>query len=176
VADIAIQAALTGHLVFSTLHTNDAPSAITRLVDMGVKPFLVASSIQAIMAQRLIRMLCPKCRQPDPDPDRKMLRLVGIGEEEISRGNISKPGRCAACGSSGYRGRKAIFEMMIMNSEIRDLAFERASISKLREAAIRSGMRSLLGDGKIKILRGDTTPGEVARFAQIEGFNPNEIG
>ena len=176
VADIAIQAALTGHLVFSTLHTNDAPSAITRLVDMGVKPFLVASSIQAIMAQRLIRMLCPKCRQPDPEPDRKVLKLVGIGEEEIARWNISKPGRCAACGSSGFRGRKAIFEMMIMNSEIRDLAFERAAISKLREAAIRSGMRSLLGDGKIKILRGDTTPSEVARFAQIEGFNPNEIG
>ncbi len=175
VADIAIQAALTGHLVFSTLHTNDAPSAITRLVDMGVKPFLVASSIQAIMAQRLIRMLCQKCRQPDPEPDKKMLQLVGIHEEEVARGNISRPGRCAACGSSGYRGRKAIFEMMIMNSEIRDLAFERAPIAKIREAAIRGGMRSLLGDGKIKILRGDTTPGEVARFAQIEGFNPNEI-
>ena len=175
VADIAIQAALTGHLVFSTLHTNDAPSAITRLVDMGVKPFLVASSIQAIMAQRLIRMLCPKCRQPDPDPDRKLLRLVNISDEEIANGSIHKPGRCAACNNAGFRGRKAIFEMMIMNSELRDLAFQRASIGKLREAAIRAGMRSLLGDGKLKILRGDTTPHEVARFAQIEGFNPNEI-
>jgi len=175
VADIAIQAALTGHLVFSTLHTNDAPSAITRLVDMGVKPFLVASSIQAIMAQRLIRMLCQKCRQPDPEPDLKMLRLVGVTDEEVARGNVSKPGRCPACNSAGFRGRKAIFEMMIMNGEIRDLAFQRAPIAKVREAAIRSGMRSLLGDGKIKILRGDTTPGEVARFAQIEGFNPNEI-
>jgi len=175
VADIAIQAALTGHLVFSTLHTNDAPSAITRLVDMGVKPFLVASSIQAIMAQRLIRMLCPKCRQPDENPDRKVLKLVGISEEEIERGNISGPGRCSNCGNSGFRGRKAIFEMMVMNSEIRDLAFERAPIAKIREAAIRGGMRSLLSDGKIKILRGDTVPAEVARFAQIEGFNPNEI-
>jgi type IV pilus assembly protein PilB len=175
VADIAIQAALTGHLVFSTLHTNDAPSAITRLVDMGVKPFLVASSIQAIMAQRLIRMLCPKCRQPEDAPDSKLLRLVNISDEEAARGSIMKPGRCANCNQSGFRGRKAIFEMMIMNPELRDLAFERASISRLREAAIRSGMRSLLGDGKLKILRGDTTCGEVARFAQIEGFDPSEI-
>jgi type IV pilus assembly protein PilB len=175
VADIAIQAALTGHLVFSTLHTNDAPSAITRLVDMGVKPFLVASSIQAIMAQRLIRMLCPKCRQPDENPDRKVLKLVGIDEGDVERGNICGPGRCSNCGNSGFRGRKAIFEMMVMNSEIRDLAFERAPIAKIREAAIRGGMRSLLSDGKLKILRGDTVPAEVARFAQIEGFNPNEI-
>jgi type IV pilus assembly protein PilB len=175
VADIAIQAALTGHLVFSTLHTNDAPSAITRLVDMGVKPFLVASSIQAIMAQRLIRMLCPKCRQPEDAPDAKLLRLVNISDDEVARGSLMKPGRCANCNQSGYRGRKAIFEMMIMNAELRDLAFQRASISRLREAAIRAGMRSLLGDGKIKILRGDTTCGEVARFAQIEGFDPSEI-
>ena len=176
VGDIAIQAALTGHLVFSTLHTNDAPSAITRLVDMGIKPFLVASSIQAIMAQRLIRVLCPNCKQPDPNPDTKMLRLVNISPEEVAAGNIQQAVGCTKCNGSGFKGRQAIFELMIMNSEIRELAFERASISAIRQAAIRGGMRSLLGDGKVKILRGVTTPDEVARFAQIEGFDPTEIG
>ena len=175
VADIAIQASLTGHLVFSTLHTNDAPSAITRLVDMGVKPFLVASAIQAIMAQRLIRILCDKCKVRDPSPDRRVLRLVNITDDEALAGNICKPVGCDACGGAGYRGRKAIFEMMVMNSEIRELAFNRASVGRIRQAALRNGMRSLLGDGKIKILKGVTTPDEVAKFAQIEGFNPNEI-
>jgi type IV pilus assembly protein PilB len=175
VADIAIQASLTGHLVFSTLHTNDAPSAITRLIDIGVKPFLVASSIQAIMAQRLIRILCPKCAQPDEEPDPRFLKLVNINPDEVEAGNIRKSVGCPNCGGTGYRGRKAIFELMRMNAEVRELAFERAQISKIREAAIRGGMRSLLGDGKVKILRGDTTPEEIAKFAQIEGFNPNEI-
>jgi len=168
VAEIAIQAALTGHLVFSTLHTNDAPSAITRLIDMGVKPFLVASSIQAIMAQRLIRILCPRCREKTTDVDPRIMRLLGISEDEVINGNVSKPVGCVNCGDIGFRGRKAIFEMLRMNTEIRQLAFERASLSKLRAAAIRSGMRTLLGDGKLKILRGDTTPEEVARFAQMD--------
>jgi type IV pilus assembly protein PilB len=160
---------LTGHLVFSTLHTNDAPSAITRLIDMGVKPFLVASSIQAIMAQRLIRMLCPKCRAKDTEPqDPRLMRLMGITPEEVSAGNISKPVGCVHCGTVGYRGRKAIFEMMRMNTEIRDMAFRRAPISQIRTAAIRAGMRTLLGDGKIKILRGDTTMDEVSKFAQAD--------
>ncbi len=166
VADIAIQAALTGHLVFSTLHTNDAPSAITRLLDMGVKPFLVASAIQAILAQRLIRMLCKECRQRDPDPDRKLLRLVDISDEEAAAGKISRPAGCTTCGKIGYRGRKAIFELMHLNPEIRELAYNRSPVVDVRAAAVRSGMRTLLADGKIKILRGDTTPGEVAKFAQ----------
>jgi type IV pilus assembly protein PilB len=170
VAEIAVQAALTGHLVFSTLHTNDAPSAITRLLDMGVKPFLVASSIQAVMAQRLVRLLCDKCRQPDDDPDERLLDLVDISEEERRQGNISKPVGCSHCGGLGFRGRKAIFEMMKMNSEIRELAFNRAGVSAVRDAAIRNGMRTLLSDGKIKILRGETTPAEVARFAQAESM------
>jgi type IV pilus assembly protein PilB len=175
VADIAIQAALTGHMVFSTLHTNDAPSAITRLIDMGVKPFLVASSIQAVMGQRLIRMLCEKCKAPEDNPDRKVLRLIGMTDEEMARGTMMKAVGCQACGGTGYRGRRAIFELMKMNSEIRDLAFNRSSVSKLRAAAVRGGMRSLVEDGKIKILRGMTTPAEVANFAQIDGFNPAEV-
>ena len=170
VADIAIQAALTGHLVFSTLHTNDAPSAITRLIDMGVKPFLVASSIQAVLAQRLVRILCDKCKGPDPDVDPKLLKLVGISE--LERGQVMGPKGCPACGGVGYKGRRGIYEMMIMNSEIRQLAFERSGISKLRSAAVRNGMRGLLGDGRLKILKGRTTPEEIAKFAQIEGFDP----
>ncbi len=174
VADIAIQAALTGHLVFSTLHTNDAPSAITRLIDMGVKPFLVASSIQAVLAQRLGRVLCNKCKALDDAPDPKFLKLCDIGREEAA-GRVMKAVGCPACGGIGYKGRKAIFEMMIMNAEIRDLAFQRSGVSKIRAAAVRGGMRSLLGDGRIKILKGVTTPEEVAKYAQIEGFDPNEL-
>ena len=174
VADIAIQAALTGHLVFSTLHTNDAPSAITRLVDMGVKPFLVASSIQAIMSQRLARILCDKCKKLDPAPDPKILRLVEIADSEKEK--VMMPVGCPECGGVGYRGRRGIYEMMIMNSEIRNLAFERAGIAKLRAAAIRSGMRTLLGDGKLKILRGRTTPIEISKFAQTSTFDPASVG
>ena len=168
VAEIAVQAALTGHLVFSTLHTNDGPTAITRLLDMGVKPFLVASSIQAVMAQRLVRVLCGKCKEPDPDPDPNLLRLVDITDAEREAHPVYRPVGCAHCGDVGYRGRKAIFEMMIMNSELRELAFNQASLGKIRGAATRAGMRDLLTDGKIKILRGETTPAEVARFAQAE--------
>ncbi|MBL9031872.1 MAG: Flp pilus assembly complex ATPase component TadA [Phycisphaerae bacterium] len=167
VAEIAVQAALTGHLVFSTLHTNDAPSAITRLIDIGVKPFLVASSIQAIMAQRLIRILCNQCKAIDPDPDHKYLRLVGITPEE-AKGRVHKAVGCPNCNNTGYRGRKAIFELMSMNSEIRDLAFKLAPIAQIRRAAIANGMRPLVGDGKLKVLKGVTTPDEVSRSTQIE--------
>jgi type IV pilus assembly protein PilB len=169
VAEVAIQAALTGHLVFSTLHTNDAPSAITRLIDMGVKPFLVASSIQAVMAQRLIRVLCPKCKQPDANPDPKFLRLVGVTPEDRARHTVYKSVGCPDCNNTGYRGRKAIFELMVMNSQIRDLAFKCSPVNQLRRAAISAGMRSLVEDGRVKILKGVTTPDEIARVAQLEG-------
>jgi type IV pilus assembly protein PilB len=171
VAEVAIQAALTGHLVFSTLHTNDAPSAITRLIDMGVKPYLVASSIQAILAQRLIRILCPHCRKRDPEPDQRLLRLVDISPEEAAKGNVCLPVGCPQCNKVGFRGRKGIFEMMRMNAECRELAFTRAPLTQVRAAAERAGMRSLLRDGKIKILNGITTPDEVARFAQADTPN-----
>jgi type IV pilus assembly protein PilB len=170
VAEVAIQAALTGHLVFSTLHTNDAPSAITRLVDMGVKPFLVASSIQAIMAQRLIRTLCEKCKAPDPDPDKKFLQLMGISERDMQGRTIMRAVGCPSCNNTGYRGRKGIFEMMIMNNEVRELAFKRAPTNVIRKAAIASGMKTLLDDGKIKIFSGITTPTEIARVTQAEGI------
>ena len=169
VGEVAIQAALTGHLVFSTLHTNDAPSAITRLIDMGIKPFLVASSIQAVMAQRLIRVLCSKCKAPDENPDPKFMRLTGITPEDRAHHTIYQPAGCDACGGTGYKGRKAIFELMTMNQQIRELAFDRAPVNQLRKAALNAGMRPLLDDGKIKILNGVTSAAEIARIVQVEG-------
>jgi len=170
VADIAIQAALTGHLVFSTLHTNDAPSAITRLIDMGVKPFLVASSIQAIMAQRLVRVICENCKTIDPSPDPHYLRLLSITPDELRKHPIYKGAGCNKCAGSGYRGRIAIFEMLEMNNQIRELAFGHAPANELRRAARASGMKTLLMDGRIKVFKGVTTPAEVSRVTQAEGL------
>jgi len=174
VAEVAIQAALTGHLVFSTLHTNDAPSSITRLIDMGVKPFLVASSIQAVLAQRLARVLCNACKEEDPNPDPKFLRLVGITPEERAQNTIYKAIGCDKCGGSGYRGRKAIFELMVMNAEIRDLAFRQEPLMQVRRAALNNGMRPLTEDGKRKVLKGITTPADIARITQADDVDYNE--
>jgi type IV pilus assembly protein PilB len=170
VAEVAIQAALTGHLVFSTLHTNDAPGAITRLIDMGVKPFLVASSVQAMLAQRLIRALCPKCKQADKEPDLMWLKLCGIKADDLKDKIIYKPRGCDYCSGTGFRGRIGIFEMMVMNNELRTLAFERAPTNKIRKAALAGGMKSLLADGRIKVLAGITTAEEIVKVAQIEGI------
>ncbi len=169
VADIAIQAALTGHLVFSTLHTNDAPSAITRLIDMGVKPFLVASAIQAVMAQRLVRVICSKCRVVDQNADPGLLGSLGIAMEDIADRPVYKGAGCGQCQGTGYKGRIAIFEMFEMNTEIRELAFTKAPTTELRKAAKASGMRSLTEDGIMKIFKGITTAEEVVRITQTEG-------
>lgn len=167
VGEIAIQAALTGHLVFSTLHTNDAPSAMTRLIDMGIKPFLVASSIQAVMAQRLIRVLYSNKRLATADElDHKYLRLINLKAEE-ALGRVYTAVPCDEA-PSGYKGRKAIFEMMQMNAEIRDLAFKQAPSSKIRRAALASGMKELVDDGRLKVINGVTTPEEIARVSQVE--------
>jgi len=163
VADVAMAAALTGHLVFSTLHTNDAPSAITRLLDMGVKPFLVSSSVQAVMAQRLIRRICENCREEYKNVDHKFLKLLGFSGEEIETATFQHGAGCDQCSNIGYHGRQGIFEMFVMNAQLRDLTFNRASLSELRQAAKASGMKSLLEDGRRKVLRGVTTPEEVAR-------------
>jgi len=168
VGDVAIQAALTGHLVFSTLHTNDAPSAITRLIDMGIKPFLVASSIQAIMAQRLIRVICKECKEEDPTPDKFKLKLLGLTDDELTGVTLYRGRGCARCGGSGFHGRFGVFEMLQMNSELRELAFNRAPTTQLRKAAYASGMRSLREDGRLKVLRGVTTAEEILRVAQAD--------
>ncbi|MEX0746251.1 MAG: GspE/PulE family protein [Phycisphaeraceae bacterium] len=170
VGEVAVQAALTGHLVFSTLHTNDAPSAITRLVDMGLKPFLVASSIQAVLAQRLVRVLCEHCKEEDDTPNVRMMKLCGFKPEDLEGQTIYKAGGCKRCSNTGYRGRRGIYELMVMNNELRELAFNRAPLSKVRQAAATSGMRNLLGDGRLKILDGETTLEEISRITQVEGL------
>ena len=166
VGEVAIQAALTGHLVFSTLHTNDAPSAITRLIDMGIKPFLVASSVQAILAQRLIRVICSECKQPHEDPDPKVLRSLGFTENELKGKTIYHGVGCDSCSGTGYRGRQGVFELLVMNPTIMELAFRRAPLGELRRAARASGMRPLVEDGRLKILNGVTTPEELIRVTQ----------
>jgi type IV pilus assembly protein PilB len=143
---------------------------------MGVKPFLVASSVQAIMAQRLIRTLCDKCKGPDPDPDKKLLALMGFTEKELAGRTLMRAVGCPNCNGTGYRGRKGIFEMMLMNNEVRELAFKRAPANILRKAAKASGMKSLLDDGRIKILAGITTCAEIARVTQAEGIIAEQPG
>jgi type IV pilus assembly protein PilB len=169
VGEVAIQAALTGHLVFSTLHTNDAPSAITRLIDMGVKPFLVASAVQAIMAQRLVRVLCDECKEDNPSPNETMMKIVGLSRQELGDHKVKRGKGCKRCHNTGFRGRLGIFEMLSMNNELRELAFNRAPTSTIRKAAIAGGMRTLVEDGKLKIVKGVTTVEEIARHAQAEG-------
>ena len=169
VGEVAIQAALTGHLVFSTLHTNDAPSAITRLIDMGIKPFLVASSIQAIMAQRLVRIICSECKVVDDAVSPTTMRLLGFSAAEVEGKVFYKGTGCKRCSQSGYRGRRGIFEMFVLNTQLRELAFNRAPANQLRAAARAAGMKTLLDDGKLKILAGKTTPDELLRITQMEG-------
>ena len=159
-AEIAIQASLTGHLVFSTLHTNDAPSAITRLVDIGVQPFLVASSVIAIMAQRLVRVVCPKCKQPDQPPAHE-IRAAGISPERLKTATFMRGTGCNHCNHTGYRGRKGIFELLKINTAIREMTFKREPTQSIRRQARLLGMRTLLEDGVEKACRGITTLDEV---------------
>jgi type IV pilus assembly protein PilB len=166
-AQIAIQASLTGHLVFSTLHTNDAPNALTRLIDMGVPPFLVATSIQAVLAQRLVRTNCPKCLEPFT-PEAKHVEMLKLRPEQLSSQQFKRGKGCDHCKGSGYRGRRGIFEMMTMNRTLRDLAFAKASTSEIRRAAIANGMNTLAMDGARKALQGITTPDEVIRMAKTD--------
>jgi len=162
-AEIAIQAALTGHLVFSTLHTNDATSALTRLVDIGVKPFLVSTAVLAVMAQRLIRHLCDSCKAPwEVEPVK--LRALGIDPKYVEGRTIYKAVGCAECRHDGYRGRKGIFELFEMDSRMRDLTFKGASTLELRQQARAScGMLTLREDGLRKILSGQTSVDEILR-------------
>jgi type IV pilus assembly protein PilB len=160
-AEIAIQAALTGHLVFSTLHTNDAPSAITRLVDMGVKRFLVSTAIMAVMAQRLLRVLCVECKKPVA-PEASQLRAAGLKDELLEGHTLYGPVGCETCQGSGFRGRIGIFELFEMDSTLREQTFRGASTVAIREQArISGGMVTLLEDGVRKALQGVTTLEEV---------------
>jgi type IV pilus assembly protein PilB len=159
-AEIAIQASLTGHLVFSTLHTNDAPSAITRMVDIGVQPFLVASSVIAIMAQRLVRIVCTKCKEPD-EPSAVEIKASGFTPEQLKGATFMRGRGCSYCNHTGYRGRKGIFELLRMTSSMREMTFKREPTQTIRRQARLHGMRTLLEDGLEKALRGMTTLEEV---------------
>jgi len=159
-ANIAVQSALTGHLVFSTLHTNDAPSAVTRLIDIGVKPFLVASATRAIMAQRLIRRVCSKCKEPYTPTDYEM-KTLNIDPAELGKTTIYKGRGCTDCSRTGYRGRTGIYEIFFVDEEMRRLIYERVPSNVLRTQARELGMRTLREDGLRKIMAGVTTPEEV---------------
>lgn len=165
-AEIAIQSSLTGHLVFSTLHTNDAASAVTRLIDMGIEPFLVTSSVIAIIAQRLVRVLCPKCKQPH-EPDAESLANMGIGRDALSRHVLFRRKGCHACMNTGYRGRTAIFEIMLMEDEIKRLILKTSDSNQINDLALQKGMMNLLHDGAQKVLAGVTTIEEVLRVTRI---------
>ena len=168
-AEIAIQAALTGHLVFSTLHTNDAPSALARMIDMGVKPFLVSSSIQAIMAQRLVRKLCSNCKE-EYTPEESELRLLGISREDAAKTHIFRPRGCSECLEKGFLGRTGIFELMELDWTLRDMTFQVKPTLEVRRQAIASGMMSTLqGDAVRKVLDGTSSIQEVLKAVQAEG-------
>jgi type II secretion system protein E len=167
-AEIAIQASLTGHLVFSTLHTNDAPSALTRLVDMGIEPYLVASSLEAIIAQRLVRVVCPECREPLTDSEAMPLRRRFADQLPAV---LYKSVGCERCQGTGYHGRIGIFEMMIVTDEIRSLILENTSAQELRKVATRQGMKSLRDDGFRQLHSGRTTVQEILRVTKDETFD-----
>jgi general secretion pathway protein E len=166
-AEIAIRASLTGHLVFSTLHTNDAPSAFTRLIDMGIEPFLVASSVEAVMAQRLVRTICPHCKT-EQKVEKSYLRRIGFPEADIDTAKVWRGAGCEECRQFGYQGRKGIYELLILNESMRPMILSRAPASTIAAKAIAEGMRPLRTDGWNKVKAGETTIEEVLRVTQIE--------
>ncbi len=163
--EMAIQASLTGHLVFSTLHTNDAPGAITRLIDMGVQPFLVACSLMAVMAQRLVRVVCPKCKEPyQPSPEE--VDIFNISSDEASEGQWCRGKGCNNCKHTGYKGRRAVFELMTMNSTLREMAFNSEPAQNIRRQARLLGMKTLVEDAKDKAFQGMTSLAEVYKLSK----------
>ncbi|HPF99042.1 MAG TPA: GspE/PulE family protein [Kiritimatiellia bacterium] len=164
-AEIAIRAALTGHLVFSTLHTNDAAGAVTRLIDMGIEPFLVASSVEALIAQRLVRRLCNNCKKPWK-VDNAFLQSAGFPIERLKDGTIYEAGSCEECRGTGFRGRTGIYEILAISEYIRPLVVSRASTNDIKMTALRHGMRTLRVDGWTKVLNGVTTLEEVLRVSE----------
>ncbi|MGL4370707.1 MAG: GspE/PulE family protein, partial [Spirochaetota bacterium] len=153
-----------GHRVFSTLHTNDAAAAVTRLIDMGIEPFLIASSVNAFLAQRLVRTLCPKCKK-SCKPNAKELRDVGITPAQAKKGKFFKAVGCSDCFNTGYSGRVGIYELLPVTNAVRKLIVERADAAAIRDAGISEGMRTLISDGTRKALAGVTTIEEILRVS-----------
>ncbi len=168
-AAIAIQAALTGHLVFSTLHTNDAPGAITRLLDLGVEPYLVASSVIGVVAQRLVRMICKHCKAEYAPTEREVMG-IGLAMKDVTGGVLWKGKGCPYCLNSGYQDRSAIFEIFTVDDLVRDQTMRRVGSTFIKSDAIKRGMRTLRMDGARKVLAGKTTPEEVLRVTQMDTF------
>jgi type IV pilus assembly protein PilB len=161
-AEIAVQSALTGHLVFSTLHTNDSPGAVTRLVDMGVEPFLITSTVRAVLAQRLVRKICSKCKK-EYKPSEPELLEFGISKEKIKGMKFYKGEGCSECNNSGYKGRTGLYELLIVNDNVRELVVKRESLAAIRNAACEAGMKTLRENGLKKVMEGITTIEEVLR-------------
>jgi type IV pilus assembly protein PilB len=166
-AEIAIKAALTGHLVLSTLHTNDAPSTITRLLNMGVEPFLVTASVQLVQAQRLVRKICANCKQPTETP-KDELKSLGATDEEIATATCQRGAGCQVCGGSGYKGRVALYEVMPFKDALKELVLQGAAAVEIKAEAIRVGMRTLRRSGVRKICEGVTSVDEVARITAAD--------
>lgn len=162
-AQIAIQASLTGHLVFTTLHTNDSPGAVARLIDMGVEPFLIASSLEGVLAQRLVRKICTNCKTPY-EPNENILRQIGLAVHEVGDKNFYYGAGCANCNQTGFRGRKGIYELLDITEPIRDLITQRAPSIVIRQKAIELGMSTLRADGLRSIFDGETTIEEVLKY------------
>jgi type IV pilus assembly protein PilB len=162
-AQIAIQASLTGHLVFTTLHTNDAPGAVTRLIDMGVEPFLISSTLEAVLGQRLLRSICRECRTPY-QPDETLLAELGIAPHEIGEKHFYYGKGCDACNNTGYKGRKGIYELLKITDPLRELINERAPTVTIKQKAVELGMVTLRQDGLRSIFAGDTTIEEVLKY------------
>jgi type IV pilus assembly protein PilB len=162
-AQIAIQASLTGHLVLSTLHTNDAPGAVTRLIDMGVEPFLISSTLMGVLAQRLVRTICKKCHTAF-EPNERQLSLLHLSPHDIGDKTFFYGRGCGACNDTGYKGRKGIFELLIISEPVRTLINERAPTAVIRQKAQELGMVSLRQDGLRSIFDGDTTIEEVVKY------------
>jgi type II secretion system protein E len=164
-AEIAIRVALTGHFVFSTLHTNDSTGAVARLLDMGIEPYLVSSSVEAVIAQRLVRVICDKCKQK-VSPDESLIRDLKL---DPGKKRVFYEGKgCELCKFTGFKGRTAIYEILVLDDDIRDLVVSRAPMNEIKEAALKKGMRTLFNDGMVKVERGITTIKEVLRVTEIE--------
>jgi type IV pilus assembly protein PilB len=166
-AEIAVKAALTGHLVLSTLHTNDAPATISRLLNMGVEPFLITASVNLVLAQRLARRVCVDCKRP-AEVERQSLRDMGFTEEQAANAQVMKGTGCATCSNTGYKGRVALYEVMRFSDDLKEMVLQGASSAELKAGAIKKGMSTLRMSGIRKVIEGVTTPEEIMRVTMAD--------
>ena len=167
-AEIAVKAALTGHLVLSTLHTNDAPATISRLLNMGVEPFLITASVNLVLAQRLARKICIDCKQPMPAPEKQVLAELGFSQEQINKAKLMKGVGCRTCNGTGYKGRIALYEVMRFTDNLKEMVLQGSSTAELKAAAIRNNMSTLRQSGIQKVLDGMTTTEEILRVTMSD--------